>query len=142
MDFRLTEEQLALQAAARRFVRERLQPLAGQIDRDDAPPPRALVREYAAMGFLGINVSPEHGGLGLGNLEALLVLEEFAKCSSALAFPVFESCVGPTRAIERAPLMVDPAEAGGGASCPASAAVSSWWPSRCRSRMPARHSPT
>ncbi|HEV7137154.1 MAG TPA: acyl-CoA dehydrogenase family protein [Steroidobacteraceae bacterium] len=101
MDFRLTEEQLALQAAARRFVRERLQPLAGQIDRDDAPPPRALVREYAAMGFLGINVSPEHGGLGLGNLEALLVLEEFAKCSSALAFPVFESCVGPTRAIER-----------------------------------------
>src|SRR6185437_3690226 len=48
-----------------------------------------------------INVGPEHGGLGLGNLEALLVLEEFAKCSSALAFPVFESCVGPARAIER-----------------------------------------
>ncbi|MDE2263819.1 MAG: acyl-CoA dehydrogenase family protein [Gammaproteobacteria bacterium] len=101
MDFRLTEEQLALQAAARRYVRERLQPLAAQIDREDVPPPRPLVREYAAMGFLGINVRPEHGGLGLGNLEALLVLEEFAKCSSALAFPVFESCVGPVRAIER-----------------------------------------
>lgn len=101
MDFRLTEEQLALQAAARRYVRERLQPRAAQIDRDDVPPPRPLVREYAGMGFLGINVSPQHGGLGLGNLEALLVLEEFAKCSSALAFPVFESCVGPTRAIER-----------------------------------------
>ncbi|HET9107530.1 MAG TPA: acyl-CoA dehydrogenase family protein [Steroidobacteraceae bacterium] len=101
MDFRLTEEQLALQGAARRYVRDRLLPLAGQIDRDDAPPPRSLVREYAEMGFLGVNVSPEHGGLGLGNLEALLVLEEFAKCSSALAFPVFESCVGPVRAIER-----------------------------------------
>ncbi len=101
MDFRLTEEQLALQAAARRYVRERLQPLAGEIDRDDVPPPRSLVREYAGMGFLGINVGAEHGGLGLGNLEALLVLEEFAKCSSALAFPVFESSVGPVRAIER-----------------------------------------
>lgn len=101
MDFHLTEEQLALQAAARRYVRERLQPLAAQIDRDDVPPPRPLVREYAEMGFLGINVSLENGGLGLGNLEALLVLEEFAKCSSALAFPVFESCVGPVRAIER-----------------------------------------
>ena len=101
MDFRLTEEQLALQAAARRYVRDRLLPLAAEIDRDDVPPPWPLLREYAAMGFLGINVSPEHGGLGLGNLEALLVLEEFAKCSSALAFPVFESCVGPVRAIER-----------------------------------------
>jgi len=29
------------------------------------------------------------------------VLEEFGQCSAALAFPVFESCVGPVRAIER-----------------------------------------
>ncbi|HJS90610.1 MAG TPA: acyl-CoA dehydrogenase family protein [Steroidobacteraceae bacterium] len=101
MDFRLTEEQLALQAAARRYVRERLLPLAAEIERGDVPPPRSLMRECAQMGFLGVNVSAEHGGLGLGNLEALLVLEEFAKCSSALAFPVFESCVGPVRAIER-----------------------------------------
>ena len=101
MDFRLTEEQRALQAAARRYVQERLLPLAAQIDREDVPPPHSLLREYAGMGFLGINVGAEHGGLGLGNLEALLVLEEFAKCSSALAFPVFESCVGPVRAIER-----------------------------------------
>ena len=42
-----------------------------------------------------------YGGLGLGNVEALLVLEEFGKVSSAVAFPVFESCVGPVRAIER-----------------------------------------
>jgi alkylation response protein AidB-like acyl-CoA dehydrogenase len=101
VDFRLTEEQRALQAAARRYVQERLLPLAAQIEREDVPPPHSLLREYAEMGFLGINVSPAHGGLGLGNLEALLVLEEFAKCSSALAFPVFESCVGPVRAVER-----------------------------------------
>jgi butyryl-CoA dehydrogenase len=46
-------------------------------------------------------VPTEFGGLGLGNLEALIVLEEFGKISSAIAFPVFESCVGPVRAIER-----------------------------------------
>jgi butyryl-CoA dehydrogenase len=39
--------------------------------------------------------------MGLGNLEALVVLEEFAQISSAVAFPVFESCVGPVRAIEK-----------------------------------------
>jgi butyryl-CoA dehydrogenase len=60
-----------------------------------------MVHEYAELGFLGINVPASLGGLGLGNLEALLVLEEFGKISSAVAFPVFESCVGPVRAIER-----------------------------------------
>lgn len=100
MDFRLTDEQLALQAAARKYVRERLMPLAARIDREDSPPPRSLVREYAEMGFLGVNVSAEYGGLGLSNLDALIVLEEFGKCSSALAFPVFESCVGPVRSVE------------------------------------------
>ncbi|HVW67392.1 MAG TPA: acyl-CoA dehydrogenase family protein [Steroidobacteraceae bacterium] len=101
MDFRLNEEQLALQAAARKYARERLLPLAAETERSGTPPSHELIREYAEMGFLGINVATEYGGLGLGNLEALLVLEEFGKCSAALAFPVFESCVGPVRAIER-----------------------------------------
>jgi butyryl-CoA dehydrogenase len=52
------------------------------------------------MGFLGINVAEKYGGLGLGNVEALIVIEELAKVSGAVAFPVFESCVGPVRAIE------------------------------------------
>ncbi len=101
MDFRLNDDQLALQAAARKYARERLLPLAHETERTGTPPSRELIREYAEMGFLGINVASRYGGLGLGNLEALLVLEEFAKCSAALAFPVFESCVGPVRAIER-----------------------------------------
>jgi acyl-CoA dehydrogenase len=101
VDFRLNDDQLALQAAARRYVRERLVPLAQETERSGTPASRELIREYAQMGFLGINVATRYGGLGLGNLEALLVLEEFGKCSAALAFPVFESCVGPVRAIER-----------------------------------------
>ena len=101
MDFKLNDEQLALQSTARRYVQERLQPLAQETERTGRPPSRELIREYAEMGFLGINIETRYGGLGLGNLEALLVLEEFGKCSAALAFPVFESCVGPVRAIER-----------------------------------------
>lgn len=101
MDFRLTDDQLALQAAARKYARERLLPLAAETERSGNPPSRELLREYAQMGFLGINVDARYGGLGLGNIEALVVLEEFAKVSAALAFPVFESSVGPVRAIER-----------------------------------------
>jgi butyryl-CoA dehydrogenase len=101
MDFRLNEEQLALQATARRFARERLPAIARHCEEHNVPPPHELVREFAALGFLGINIPAEQGGLGLGNLEALIVLEELAKISGAVAFPVFESCVGPVRAIER-----------------------------------------
>jgi len=100
MDFSLTDEHKALQEAARRFAREELTDLAREMEEKAEPMPDAMRMRLAEMGFLGINVSSELGGLGLGNLEALLVLEEFAKVSSAVAFPVFESSVGPTRAVE------------------------------------------
>lgn len=100
MNFSLTEDQLNLQAAAREFAQAELPAIAAECERDNKPPSRALVKCYAEMGFLGINVSPELGGLGLGNIEALVVLEEFAKVSSAVGFPIFESSVGPVRAIE------------------------------------------
>lgn len=101
MDFRLSEEQSALQAAAREYAQRRLPEIARSIEESGHPPTHDLIAEFAEHGFLGVNVPADLGGLGLGNLEALIVLEEFGKISSAVAFPVFESCVGPVRAIER-----------------------------------------
>jgi len=101
VNFKLTEEQRSLQEAARTYARAKLPALARECEETGHAPDRALLREFAEMGFLGINVPERYGGLGLGNVEALLVLEEFGKISSAIAFPMFESCVGPVRAIER-----------------------------------------
>lgn len=100
MDFRLSEEQRNLKETARKFADGELRSIAEQLERENVPPSRELVKRYAEMGFLGINVPEELGGLGLGNVDALIVLEEFAKISSAVAFPIFESMVGPVRAIE------------------------------------------
>jgi butyryl-CoA dehydrogenase len=100
MDFQLNDDQRALREAARRFAREELPPLAEALERTGEPVPREWLARYAELGFLGVNVAETYGGLGLGNLEALIVLEEFARISSAVAFPVFESSVGPVRAIE------------------------------------------
>ncbi len=99
MDFRLTDEQQALQAAARDFARGEMTAVAEQTERDATPLSRDWVRRYAEMGFLGVNVSADYGGLGLGNVDAFLVLEEFAKVSSAVAFPIFESVAGPVHAL-------------------------------------------
>jgi alkylation response protein AidB-like acyl-CoA dehydrogenase len=101
MDFQLSEEQKELKDSVRRYVKERLVPIAEEIEQADKPPSGELVREFAQMGYLGINVPEDLGGQGLGNLEALIVVEELGRASSAVAFPVFESCVGPVRAIEK-----------------------------------------
>jgi butyryl-CoA dehydrogenase len=101
MNFQLTEDQRALQDTARRFVRAELPDLARELEEKDEPVSDEMRRRYAKMGFLGVNHPVKYGGLGLGNLEALIVLEEFARISGAVAFPVFEALVGPVKAIQR-----------------------------------------
>ena len=93
MNFSLTEEQQALQETARKYAQERLPAHAKHCEEHDEPPSHELVREFAEMGFLGINVSSEYGGLGLGNLEALIVIEELAKVRRGL--PGFRVLRGP-----------------------------------------------
>ena len=99
MNFSLNDEQRALQETARSFAQKELAPLASACERDNSPLPHAMVLRMAEMGFLGINIPQELGGLGLTNLDALIVLEELAKVSSAVAFPAFEANVGPVHAI-------------------------------------------
>lgn len=99
MDFRLTDDQRALQQAARSFARGELPALARDLEEKNEPVPAAMRRRYAELGFLGINMPEAYGGLGLGHIEALLVLEEFAQVSPAVAFPVFESATGPVRTV-------------------------------------------
>jgi butyryl-CoA dehydrogenase len=100
VDFRLSPEQEQLRDTARAFATTEMPAIARRLETEDEALPKEWVKRYAEMGFLGVNVAEEYGGLGLGNLEALIVVEEFAKVSPAVAFPIFESAVGPIRAIE------------------------------------------
>lgn len=101
MDFRLSDDQLALQDAARKFAASELPALARELEEKAEPVPHYWLRRYAEMGFLGINTPAELGGLGLPLIDALIVMEQFAKVSVAVAFPVFECCAGPIRIVER-----------------------------------------
>lgn len=95
MNFTLSEEQKLLQETARRFAQQELPDLARELDVVDRPVDAKWMKTYAEMGFFGINVAEEYGGQGMGHLEAVLVLEELAKISSAVAMPVFEGNFGP-----------------------------------------------
>jgi alkylation response protein AidB-like acyl-CoA dehydrogenase len=101
MNFQLDEQQRALQDAARKFAQAELPALARQLEEEREPLPHEWVKRYAEMGFLGINLPEAYGGGGMTHFDAVLVLEEFAKISGAVAAPIFESCFGPALAVQR-----------------------------------------
>ncbi|MBY0621339.1 acyl-CoA dehydrogenase family protein [Sphingomonas ursincola] len=84
--FELTEDQLAIQEAARKFTADRITPFAAEWDEKHIFP-RETIKEAADLGFAAIYVSEESGGIGLGRLEAALIMEAMAYgCPSTSAF--------------------------------------------------------
>ena len=84
MDFELPEDLVALQDMTRKFAAEEIAPNARQWDRE-ADIPRELVAKLAELGFLGIFVPTEYGGVGLGDLGATVIMEEIARHCGATA---------------------------------------------------------
>ena len=79
MDFDFSDDQQALRDAVAKWVEksygfERRQRIvaAGGFD-------RAVYNELAELGLTGIYISEDHGGLGMGPVEAMVVLEELGK---------------------------------------------------------------
>jgi alkylation response protein AidB-like acyl-CoA dehydrogenase len=82
MFFNLTEEHLAVQAAARDFAQRELKP--GVIERDTHMKyPTEQVRAMAELGFLGMMVSPKYGGGGMDTLSYVLAMEELSKVDNS-----------------------------------------------------------
>ena len=99
MNFNLSEEQKALQNSVRKFAQTELPEIAKQIEETGHPPNIEIRKRFGELGYLGVNLSAKYGGSGGSHLDAVIVLEELAKISIAVAFPVFESCFGPSLAI-------------------------------------------
>ncbi|MEA3389419.1 acyl-CoA dehydrogenase family protein [Sphingobium sp. CCH11-B1] len=84
--FDLTEDQRAIQEMAQRFTADAITPFAAEWDEKHIFP-RDTIRAAAELGFGGIYVSEASGGIGLGRLEAALIMEAMAYgCPSTSAF--------------------------------------------------------
>ncbi|HEY9579588.1 MAG TPA: acyl-CoA dehydrogenase family protein [Rhizorhapis sp.] len=84
--FDLTDDQRAIQDMARKFTADAITPHAAEWDEKHIFP-RDTIRAAAELGFGGIYVSEESGGIGLGRLESAIIMEAMAYgCPSTSAF--------------------------------------------------------
>lgn len=84
MNFQLTEEQLAVQQAARDFAQTELLP--GVIDRDTNQKfPQELIKKMGALGFMGMMTDPKYNGGGMDTISYVLAMEEISKVDASAA---------------------------------------------------------
>ena len=76
MDFELTNRQKQICLSAREFAEGEFPGIAREYDRREEFP-RDLWKKACALGFIGLFIKKEYGGLGLGFLEFAMVMEEF-----------------------------------------------------------------
>lgn len=87
MNFALTEEQRAIQEAARDFARREVDPIVDEHD-EAQKYPMEVMKKAAELGFLGVIFPEEYGGAGLGYVEYVLVVTELSKVDPSVGISV------------------------------------------------------
>jgi alkylation response protein AidB-like acyl-CoA dehydrogenase len=87
MDLDLTHEQELIRETVRSFARERVAPVAEELDRESRFPVE-LVREMAELGLMGIPIPERYGGAGGDTVSYAIAIEELTRIDSSVAITV------------------------------------------------------
>jgi len=87
VDFDLSPEQELIRDTVRTFARERVEPIAAELDRDGRFP-YELVAELAGLGLMGLPIPEEYGGAGGDTLSYAIAIEELTRIDSSVAITV------------------------------------------------------
>ncbi len=87
MDFDLSSEQELLRDTVCAFARERVAPVAAELDLE-ARFPYDLISEMAELGLMGIPIPEEYGGAGADTVSYALAIEELTRVDSSVAITV------------------------------------------------------
>ena len=80
--FPFSEEHLMIQETAREFARKEIAPIAAEFD-ESGSFPKATIQKMGEMGFMGVEVPVEYGGVGMDTLSYVLALTEICKADAA-----------------------------------------------------------
>jgi (2S)-methylsuccinyl-CoA dehydrogenase len=80
-----SDDNVMVRDSVRAFADQEVAGIAEHIHRKDALIPDSLISKMAEMGYFGMSVPEEYGGLGMGNLPMILTTEELSRASLAAA---------------------------------------------------------
>ena len=80
-----TDERQAILESARAFAMNEVLPVANRLDPVQGEIPMELRQKMAELGYFGLLIPPEYGGLGLGIFEYVLITEELARAWMSVA---------------------------------------------------------
>lgn len=93
MDFELTNRQKQIRLAAKEFAEGEFPGKAEECDRNESFD-WDIWRKACELGFVAVYIKKEYGGLGMGLLEACLILEEFTVVDPGLAIAILATDLG------------------------------------------------
>ena len=86
MDLSLSEEQLMIQDMAKKFADSELAPVAAELDHhNDQELFKSNLSKLAELGFMGLNISSEYGGVEAGTVAFSLAITELARACASTA---------------------------------------------------------
>ena len=86
MLFELSEEEKLIRAAAVRFAKHQLEPVAAELDRTkDRDILLTNLKKLAELGFMGLNIQAEYGGTDSNSVALSLVLTELGRACASTA---------------------------------------------------------
>jgi len=84
MEFGFTSEQEMLRKSAREFAEAEIRPRVRDMD-ETGKVPMDILDKMAKLGFMGVMIPREYGGLEMGHIARTIVLEEIGRVSAAMA---------------------------------------------------------
>jgi acyl-CoA dehydrogenase len=93
ISFHLTDEQKALRELAHEFAEKEIRPKAAEYDQSSTHPADLIAKAHE-LGLMNPHVPEEYGGLGLGNMEGVLIGEELSWGCSGIAVSIVANSLG------------------------------------------------
>ncbi len=100
MDFKLSDELLAIRETARDFAEKEIVPFADKWETENYFP-REVIKKMADLGFYGTLIPEQYGGNGMGFLAGTIITEEIARASASLRVTFNMQTFGPALSILR-----------------------------------------
>jgi acyl-CoA dehydrogenase len=101
MDYEFPENLRLMRDTARRFVKNELEPISQKVEEEEKIP-ESVVQKMREMGFFGLSIPEEYGGMGLGTLGECVMNEEFGRVNSC-----FRSRFGTNNGIGSQGILID-----------------------------------